>query len=40
MAMKKQIANYRRFRLLCQQWVDAALELARLQKMTRVKQSI
>jgi hypothetical protein len=35
--VKKQIANYRRFRLLCQQWVDAALEAARLKKIARLK---
>jgi len=35
--VKKQIANYRRFRLLCQPWVDVALKLARLQKTARAK---
>ncbi len=35
--VKKQIVNYRRFRLLCQQWVDVALELARLQKIARAR---
>jgi len=35
--VKKQIANYHRFRILCRQWVDAALQLARRQKIARAR---
>lgn len=33
--VEEQIANYRRFRALCQQWVDVALEVANLQQAAR-----
>lgn len=35
--VKKQIANYRRFRTLCRQWVDAALAMARMQHADRTR---
>lgn len=33
--VKKRLANYRRFRALCQQWVDVALKAAKLQQAAR-----
>jgi len=33
--VEEQIANYHRFRVLCQQWVDVALEVVKLQQAGR-----
>lgn len=33
--VREEVENYKRFRALCTEWVDAALELAKVQRATR-----